>query len=60
LQTVVLDVAGLEDDDGKPLAYTRELGRFCCRTSLRGDANRDSVYLRRPSAERFDDGAAQG
>src|ERR1700742_81101 len=34
--------------------------RFCCRTSLRGDANRDSVYLRGPSAERFDDGAAQG
>jgi hypothetical protein len=33
---------------------------FCCRTSLRGDANRDSVDLRRPSAERFDDGAAQG
>jgi hypothetical protein len=26
LQTVVLDVEGLEDDDGKPLAYTRELG----------------------------------
>ena len=26
LQTVVLDVEGLEDDDGKTLAYTRELG----------------------------------
>ena len=26
LQTVVLDVEGIEDDDGKPLAYTRELG----------------------------------
>jgi hypothetical protein len=26
LQTVVLDVEGLEDDDNKPLAYTRELG----------------------------------
>ena len=25
-QTVVLDVEGLEDDDNKPLAYTRELG----------------------------------
>jgi hypothetical protein len=26
LETVVLDVEGLEDDDNKPLAYTRELG----------------------------------
>ena len=26
LQTVVLDVEGLEDDDGAPLRYTRELG----------------------------------
>jgi hypothetical protein len=26
LQTVVLDVEGIEDDDGKPLTYTRELG----------------------------------
>ena len=26
LQTVVLDVEGLEDDDGTPLTYSRELG----------------------------------
>ena len=39
-----------------PVAAT---GRFCCRTGLRGRANRDSVDLKRPSTERFDDGAAQ-
>ena len=31
-------------------------GRFCCKTGLRGRANRDSVALRQPSTERFDDG----
>jgi hypothetical protein len=36
------------------------VGRFCCRTILRSRANRDSVEVKRPSTESFDDGAVQG
>jgi hypothetical protein len=34
--------------------------RFCCRTVLRSRANSDSVEVKWPSTESFDDGAVQG